>query len=119
MPFGSAVVEIVGRSDGATPGALGTYPQVETLVELPGCHHRPLTFSETAELQFDVATEMWRTTIPIGEYGTTALNAVLAIKPGDAIRVNGQEYQIVGGVRPHDDFERPFKATIISKKQIG
>lgn len=119
MPFGNVVVTIVDKTDGPTKGALGTYPQVETLTNLPGCHHRPLTFKETAELQFDVATEMWKTTIPIGEYSAPVLAKVLAIKPRDAIRIDGVDYQIEGGVRPHDDFEKPFKATIISKKQIG
>jgi hypothetical protein len=119
MPFGNEVVTIVARSDGTTAGALGTYTQVETTIALPGCHHRPLTFRETAELQFDIATEMWRTTIPIGEYSQALLDAVKAIAPDDAIRVGDQEYQVIGGPRPHDDFTNPFKATIISKKQIG
>lgn len=119
MPFGNKTVSIVGRSDAPTPGVLGTYPQVEELTAMPGCHHRPLTFKETAELEFDIATEWWKTTIPIGEYSPTLLDKVLAIAPGDAVRVDGVTYEIVGGVRPHNDFTGPFKATIISKKQTG
>ena len=119
MSFGNQTVTIVARSDAATPGVLGTYAQAEALTALPGCRHRPLTFKETAELEFDIATEMWRTTIPIGEYSQGLQDAVMAITPGDAIRVDGQTYEIVGGVRPHNDFTAPFKATIISKKHIG
>lgn len=110
---------LVSRTDTGVAGELGTYAQAETTTEAPGCHHRPLTFAETAELQFDIATEMWRTTIPIGEYSEGLRDAVLAHGPGDVIRVDGQQYQIIGGIRPHKDFTDPFKATIISKKHIG
>ena len=119
MPFGPDVVQLVSLTNAAVPGELGTYPKVETIVEAPGCHHRPLTFTETAELEYDIATEMWKTTIPIGEYSDELRGSVLAITAGDRIRVNGNEYQIVGGVRPFNDFSRPFKATIMSKKHIG
>lgn len=116
MPFGSAIVTLVSYTDGPTPGELGTYPQVESTVDAPGCRHRPLTFKETAELQFDVATEMWKTTIPIGEYGPTLRGQILAAMPDDVIRVGGHQYSIIGGVQPFDDFSGPFKATIYSKK---
>ena len=119
MPFGHATVTLVSYSDALVPGELGTYPQVETLIDAPGCRHRPLTFQETAELQFDVATELWKTTIPIGEYGPTLRGQIASIQPDDVIRVNGTQYSIIGGVEPFDDFTGPFKATIYSKKHIG
>lgn len=119
MPFGHVTVTLVSYADAATPGALGTYAQVETLTDAPGCRHRPLTFQETAELQFDVATELWKTTIPIGEYGETLRDKIVAAQPDDVIRVGGNQYSIIGGVEPFDDFTKPFKATIYSKKHIG
>lgn len=119
MPFGPDIVELVSLTNAALPGELGTYAKVETITEAPGCHHRPLTFSETAELQYDIATELWRTTIPISEYSPDLRDAVLAISAGDLIRVDGNEYQIVGGVRPFKDFSKLFKATIVSQKHIG
>lgn len=119
MPFGHHTVTLVSYSDAATPGELGTYAQVEELTDAPGCRHRPLTFQETAELQFDVATELWKTTIPIGEYSSTLRERIVAAQPNDTIRVNGTQYSIIGGVEPFDDFTRPFKATIYSKKHIG
>lgn len=112
-------MQAVAHDDSTTPGELGTYPQVETLIVMPGCHHRPLTYAEKVELNFDVATEMWKTTIPIGEYNETLQDVILALEPDDTLRIHGQEYQIDGGVRPHYDFSRLFKATIISKKHIG
>lgn len=119
MPFGHVTVTFMLHSDAATPGELGTYAQVPTPVDAPGCRHRPLTFRETAELQFDVATELWKTTIPIGEYSSTLRDQIVAAEPDDTIKVNNVEYSIIGGVEPFDDFTTPFKATIISKKHIG
>ena len=120
MSFGLDVVTFVNYVESGSPGALGTYAVVEQTVDAPGCHHRPLTFKETAELDTDVATELWKTTVPIGEYDTTLLAAVLAAKNTGVIRVNGEDYQIIGGVRPHDDLDvGPFKMTILSQKQIG
>jgi hypothetical protein len=109
----------VTHTDSATPGELGTYTQVETIIVMPGCHHRPLTSSEAAELEFNVGTEVWKTTIPIGEYSEELRAAILAVRHDDTIRVHGQEYRIEGGVRPHYDFTHLFKATIISEKHIG
>jgi len=119
MPFGPDVVELVSLANSATPGELGTYSKVETSTFAPGCHHRPLTFSETAELQYDIATELWRTTIPIGEYSEELREAVLQVTAGDLIRVDGEEYRIVGGVRPFKDFSALFKATVVSQKHTG
>lgn len=119
MPFGSDVVELVSLTNSATPGELGTYEKIETVTQAPGCHHRPLTFSETAELQYNIATELWKTTIPIGEYSESLRDKVLQISAGDVIRVGGQQYQIVGGVRSFKDFSTLFKATIVSQKHTG
>ena len=119
MPFGPDVVELVSLTNAATPGELGTYEKIETITPAPGCHHRPLTFSEITDLQYDIAAEMWKTTIPIGEYSESLREKVLQINGGDKIRVNGQDYLIVGGVRPFKDFSTLFKATIVSQKHTG
>jgi hypothetical protein len=119
VPFGHVTVTLLLHTSAATPGELGTYAQVEVPVTCPGCRHRPLTFRETAELEFDVATKLWKTTIPIGEYSSALRNQIVAAEPDDTIKVDGIEYSIIGGVEPFDDFTAPFKATIISKKHIG
>lgn len=98
----------------------GGYALVETSTSAPGARHRPLTHKEVVDLQFDVATEWWRSTLPLGEYDAAKLAIITAVPPNSVIDVDGQRYQIDGGVRPHPDMEgRPFKMTIISKKQIG
>lgn len=120
MSFGGQSVTFVSYSDTGSPGALGTYTQAETTTTAPGCRHRPLTFNETAEYDIDIATELWRTTIPVGEYSTSLRDAVLSAKANDSIRVDGVEYKIIGGVRHHVDLNgAPFKVTVISKKQSG
>ena len=117
MSFGVDTVIFVSYSDADTPGELGTYPQVETLTSAPGCRHRPLTYNETIELGYDVATEMWKTTIPIGEYSDALRQQIVSVKNDDTIRVDGAQYQIVGGVMPFKDFTGWFKATVISRKR--
>lgn len=120
MSFGGQTVTFVSFADSGSPGSLGTYTQVETTTSVTGCRHRPLTFEETAEFDVDIATELWRTTIPVGEYSPTLRATVLAAKANDDIRVDGVSYKIIGGVRHHVDMDgNPFKATIISKKQSG
>lgn len=119
MPFGIDTVRLVTYVDGPIAGELGTFPRVPSYTDAPGCRHRPLTFTEKVEMAFDVATELWKSTIPIGEYGATLRNAVLAAEAEAEIEVDGTTYAIVGGVQPFKDFTGWFKATIISKKQTG
>lgn len=119
MPFGHVTVTLVLHTPGNTPGELGTYPMVETEVDMPGCRHRPLTFKEKVEVAFEVGTEMWRTTVPIGEYSSTLRDQIALAKPDDVLRVGGIDYEIIGGIESFDDFSAPFKATIHSKRQIG
>lgn len=118
--FGTSIVSLKREVKTGTPDELGEYELVPVTVDAPGCRHRPLTFAETVEMALDIATEYWRTTLPTHEYDSTILSALALLKNNDAIEVDGQEYQIVGGVRPFDDLAgNPFKATIISQKQVS
>lgn len=120
MPFGHLTISLVEFVDGPTPGELGTYPQIpQVTAAMPGCRHRPLTFQETAELSFEVGTQLWKSTIPIGEYSPTLQATLMSVKPDAVIEVRGLHYQLIGGVEVFDDFAGPFKATIFSKKFIG
>ncbi len=64
MAFGTKTITFVNYVEAGTPGALGTYAVSEVKVDAPNCRHRPLTFKETAELDTDVATELWKTVRP-------------------------------------------------------
>jgi len=119
MSFGISTVKFVTFEKSGSPDELGHFPLVEKYTNAPGCRHRPLTFDETAELQLDVGTEYWRSTLPLFEFTPTIRAKVMAAKVNDLIEVDGQRYQIVGGVRSFPDENGPFKATIVSKKHIG
>lgn len=127
MPFGGQTITFTNRAAVRTgaPDALGHYPLNDGNIDAPGCRHRPLTFKETAEMQFDVGTEFWRSTIPIGEYlrnpeTISIYTAVVDARTNDVITVAGITYEIIAGSRPHPDLGgTPFKATIISKKYTG
>jgi hypothetical protein len=118
--FGTSVVRLTRYVKTGAPDALGQYQLIPIVVDAPGCRHRPLTFQESAEYNLDIATQPWKTTLPTHEYDGTILAALAALKPEDAIVVDGQEYQIVGGMRPFEDLAgNPFKATIVSQKQTS
>lgn len=111
--LGNQVVTFVSYEDSGSAGALGTYTPSETTVDVPGCHHRPMAFRETAEFDVDIATQVWKTTAP-------PKPAVLAAQAEGEIRVNGVAYKIIGGPRCHvDRVGRPFKVTIISQQLSG
>jgi hypothetical protein len=119
MSFGNQTVTFVSYSDTGTMGALGTYQQAETLTVAPGCRHRTLSAKETAEYDVDVATVVWKTTVPVGEYSAPVRAAVLGAEANGEIRVDGESFKIIGGPRDHPDFVNPFKVTILSQKQTS
>lgn len=113
MNFGGQTVTFVSYTPTGVTSALGTRQKAETLTEVPGCHHRPLTFTETPEHETNVSTETWKTTAP-------PTPVVLAAKAGDVIRVNGVTFHIIGGPQPHTDLSgHPFKVTLTSRRQTG
>ena len=120
VAFGGSTIVFKRFDETGTPDELGNYEVDEATYTARNCRHRPLNFEEIVRYELDIATEWWRSTLPIHEYSSSLLATIKATPPDSVIVVDGQEYQIQGGVRPHADFGgRPFKATIISKKQIG
>jgi hypothetical protein len=127
VSFGGQTITFVDRDQDKTgePDELGHYPLKNTGVDAPGCRHRPMTFKEAMELGYEVGTEVWKSTIPIGEYFSDATKAaayaaVVGAKAADVIVVDGVTYQIDVGVRPHPDMAGiPFTATLISKLQVS
>jgi hypothetical protein len=118
MPFGGSVITFYSMSEtDGSADALGHLEVVSTITPAPGCRHRPLPYKEVVELGLDLATEWWRSTLPLVEYGAALRSAVMGAKARDVISVDGVEYQIDGGIRSHPAMDgSPFKATIISKK---
>jgi hypothetical protein len=122
VSFGNDVIVFkhVRKVPDAAADDFGNFPMETVDTPAPGCRHRPLSFKEIVELEFDVSTELWRSTLPLKDYDGTLLAIVVNAKAYDFITVNGEPYQIIGGVRPHGDMASvPFKMTIISQKQTG
>lgn len=122
MPFGGQTITFVDIDLTGDAGGdeMGEREPVETTTPAPGCRHRPLTFKESAELEFNVATEVWRSTIPVCEYDAVLREKVLSAKSTDVIEVDGKRYRIIGGIRHHPDMDgNPFKVTIISERTYG
>jgi hypothetical protein len=120
MIFGDQTIRFTHLEKSGASDELGNFDLVPVNHDATNCRHRPMTFAETAELEFDIATEYWRSTIPVHIYDDTLRAAVMDAKANDKITVNGVKYQIIGGPRTHPDAAgNPFKTTIISKKATG
>jgi hypothetical protein len=120
VSFGGSTIVFISRQQTGVADSLGEIPIVDVPTSAPGCRHRPLTPAEKVEFNLDFATEYWRSTLPLCEYVNPLLAIAMAAKNTDVIEVDGQEYQIIGGVQPFEDLEGvPFKMTIISQKQTS
>jgi hypothetical protein len=110
--FGDQTVTFVAVTNGALD-RLGIPAQVRTEIAVPGCRFRPLSAEETVGLT-DLATEVWKCTAP-------PVAAVLAAMAIDEVKHNGITYQIVGGVKPYNDYfsNTVHKVTVLCQKQIG
>lgn len=129
MTFGIQTVTLVTRSPATTPDDLGTYPMVETLVEMPGCTHRPIRpeglrgagmarAEEQPAVGVSSAIIWWRTSVPIGTYSASLRAAVLTVQASDQLRYNGETFQIITEPEQHPDFGNPgFKLTLTSERQ--
>lgn len=120
MSFGTAILIFT------IPGAgTGTYDELggeilgePSTVSATGCRHRPLKPTETPEFITQVATQPWKSTIPIGEYDSELQASLIdAAKATGSFTVDGIAYQILGGAMPFDDMAAPFKMTIFSKRE--
>jgi len=137
VTFGNQTVTLVKRAPNTTADDLGTYPMVETEVNMPGCTHRPLRpeglrgagmarAEEEPELGVSVATVWWRTTVPIASYSPALRASVLGddaqgiprIKASDQLRYNNETFIIITEPEPHPDFAMTgFKLTLTSERQ--
>lgn len=108
--FGDQTLTFVTISDGAKD-RLGVPAVVRTEVSVSGCRFRPLSVEETVALT-DVATEMWKGTVP-------PVAAVLAAKTIDEVKHNGITYQLHGAIKPYNDYSSNsvYKVTVMCKKQ--
>lgn len=118
--FGTAVITLQHFVPTGDADDWGEYTMVAQETDLDRCRHRPLSARELVELGYTVGDMRWKATLPTHLYDDTQMSALLELQHDDLIVVNGQDYQVDGGVKPFDDLNgSPFKATIITKKQTG
>lgn len=84
--------------------------ETTTKVDVPveGCHHRPLSAAEAAEVLGGVGRQVWKTTVPPEA-------AAIAAKSTGTLKEGGRTFHIIGGAQPFEDFSDPFKCTILSE----
>ena len=95
MPFGGSTIELVSVEKVGEPNELGEYTTAETVTQLQGCRHRTMSLKEQNELEFDIGTTTWKSTIPLFEYSQQVQAKVLGLKHRDVIRVGGVEFEIM------------------------
>lgn len=112
MTFGPSTVMVTTYTESGQPDSLGMVAKTPHTTTIPGCRHRTLSVSETAELDINVGTQTWKTTCPPDP-------VFAALKPDSTITVDGGIYRIVAGPKHHGDFAGPFKVTIVSTRKQG
>lgn len=113
MKMGGQTVTVVTFTLGGTADNLGIKAEQFTETDVPDCHFRPLSAAETAQTEFDVATEVWKLT-------AEPVPAVLAADATGYLKYEGQTFSITGGVQPFtDENGQLFKVTILAQKQTG
>lgn len=110
MSFGSQTVSFTTVTGTGEFDEFGYETTTEVDVAVTGCRHRPLSAKEATEAFGNVATQVWKTTAP-PEAAAIAAKSTGTLKEGD------QTFHILGGAQPFEDFQDPFKCTILSEIQ--
>lgn len=121
MSFGNQTVSFIVITESGTPDRFGMKTKVRTPTVVTGCRHRPLDAKEMAELETDVATQVWKTTAPPEAAAIAAASTGELLYDGTAspTDVAANRLHIIGGAKPFTDFANPFKVTILSQRQTG
>lgn len=109
--FGDQTLVFVTVSETGAPGWGGLKEKARTETPVPGCHGRPFSTAES-DGQTDVATAVWKWTVP-------PVAAALAARPGDEVKVDGVTWQIDGPVQPKRDIGGVHHVTVMCKRQAG
>lgn len=110
MSFGSQTVYFVTVTGTGVFDARGFEVTTPTDVPVEGCRHRPLSAQEASEVFGDVAKQVWKTTAPPEA-------AAAAAKSTGVLKEGGRTFHIIGGAQPFEDYNDPFKVTILSEIQ--
>ena len=120
--LGSQTVTIVHAAPSGSPDALGDYPMTLTRTAVAGCVHEPISArggggsgpalaEQATEAGVTVATDWFLTTAPPHP-------ALLAATSADTLEVDGQVFQIIGGIKRFTNFAGQLEhVSILSERQ--
>lgn len=120
--LGSQTVKLSVIAQSGAPGYLGMKSETRTDVTVTGCRGRVLSAQETAELQTDVASEIWKWTLPPEAAAATARSTGELVYDGTAnpVRTATSVFQIDGPIRPKYDMDGTLHhVTLMAKRQAG
>lgn len=113
MSFGGQTVTVVTFTLDDDEDNYGVKRETEVETDVVGCRFRPLTFTETAQTEFDVSTQVWKCTAP-------PVEAILAADSTGYLRVDGDTYSIIAGPQLFTDMSgAAFKVTLLATKHDG
>lgn len=108
MSFGSQTLMFVSLVGTGTYDDYGFEITAPAEVPVTGCRHRPLSAAEATEAFGDMPRQVWKSTCPPEA-------AAVAAKSTGRIKFGGQVFHIIGGATAYEDFQDPFKVTIMSE----
>ena len=120
--LGKQTVKLGVVTQTGAPGFLGIKSETRTDVTVSGCRGRVLSATETAELQTDVATEIWKWTLPAAAAAATAKSTGELVYDGTATpaRTAASVFQIDGPIQPKYNMDGTLHhVTLMAKRQAG
>lgn len=120
--LGDQTVLIGTVTQSGSPGFLGLTAESRADVTVTGCRGRVLNADETAELQTDVATEIWKWTLPPVAAAAAATSTGELVYDGTAApaRSATSVFQIDGPIRRKYNMDGTLHhVTIHAKRQAG
>lgn len=120
--FGGQTVKLVTVAQSGSPGRLGLKAETRTAVTVSGCRGRVLSSSETPEQQTDVATEVWKWTLPPVAAALAAKATGELVYDGTAspVQTTASTFQIVGPIAEKRNMDGSVHhVTILCKRQAG
>lgn len=110
--LGGQTVTLTTVTTSGDPGYLGIKSETRTSVTVAGCRGRVLS-SEEMDTATDIATEVWKFTLP-------PVSAALAAQPTGELVYGGRVFQIDGPPMPKFDLHGQIHhVTIMGKRQAG
>lgn len=120
--LGGQTIKLGTVSTGGAPGYLGMKTETRTDVTVTGCRGRVLTAAEAAELTTDIATEIWKWTLPPSATALAATATGEVVYDGTAApaRSATSVFEIDGPIQPKFNMDGTVHhVTLMCKRQAG